>query len=397
MTVAQAWDIHSMPDLLRDFDANTTPIQLVPHRGIPDGSMEALRRAIIGKKGEGGNAVELDPLWIAGNPYVMHDLTGDRQTLFQGAWSLWPPGQRMPQYIQRDVEGAKFTEKYVPTNFPVAPLLHCLWELLALNSAGTIFLDGRNEDAAKLVALISNHPAYRNNALVQCYPYTFRNGVEFVDMVGELNPAAGWKRTVAVAPVLNPDTLPTLAGVGRYSLDYAALYTAGQTWFTSMINTEMRIFALGFPVSGIGRGVNPTTGETHDLNGDVVTEPRVKAMFLWDRVLLDLVAWAKEMHPLLAIIMHSITYSYSYGGQRYTNAFHTGHPVAWPEGAESHGRELMAVPGNALRLGANIVICDRVNDNLNAALGMKNYTWPTDVDYPTLSIDMGEAEQGPDI
>ena len=220
-----------MPDLL-EYDANTSPaeVQLVPHRGIPDyakaipdGSMGALRRAIVGEKGEGGNAVELDPLWIAGKPYVMHDLTGDR-------WSLWTPGQPMPKYIQRDVEleGVDFTERYVPTNFPVAPLLRCMWELLSLNSAVTIFLDGRNEDAAKLVALVSNHPVYRNNVLVQFYPYTFRNGVEFVDMVGDLNPAAGWKRTVAVAPVLNPDTLPALAGVGRNSLDYTALYTAGE-------------------------------------------------------------------------------------------------------------------------------------------------------------------------
>lgn len=69
----------------------------------------------------------------------------------------------------------------------------------------------------------------------------------------------------------------------------------GQTWFTSMIGTEMRIFALGFPVSGIGHGVNLATGETHDLNGNLVDEPRVRAMFLWDRVLLVLVAWAKEI------------------------------------------------------------------------------------------------------
>ena len=161
-----------------------------------------------------------------------------------------------------------------------------------------------------------------------------------------------------------------------------------------MIDTDMRIFALGFPVSGIGHGVNLVTGETHDLNGDLVNEPRVKAMFLWDRVLLDLVAWAKKMHPTLPIIMHSITYSYSYSGQRYTNAFHTGHPVAWPEGAESHGKELMAVPGNAIRLGADIVICDRVIDNLNAVLGTKNYTWPADVDYPTLNVNRGSQSAG---
>jgi len=205
---------------------------------------EALRRAIVGEKGEGGNAVELDPLWITGKPYVMHDLTGDRQTLFEGPWSLWTPGQRMPKYIQRDVEGG---ERYVPTNFPAAPLLHCIWELLLLNSAVTIFLDGRNEDAAKLVALISNHPVYHNNVLVQFYPYTFRNGVEFVDMVGDLNPARSWKRTVAVAPVLNPDTLPALAGVGRNSLDHTALYTAGRAWFTSIIGTRDAYFRARIP------------------------------------------------------------------------------------------------------------------------------------------------------
>ena len=221
---------------LLEFDASTPPVkvQLVPHRGIPnyakaipDGSMEALRRAIIGKKGQGGNAVELDPLWIAGKPYVMHNLIGDQQTLFQGPWEIWAPGQPMPKYIQQDVEGDEFTKRYVPTEISIIPLMHCMWELLLLNSAATIFLDGRNEDAAKLVALVSNHRVYHNNALVQLYPYTFRNGIEFVDSVGGLNPAINWKRTVAVAPVLNPDTLPKLAGIGQTSLDYTALYTAG--------------------------------------------------------------------------------------------------------------------------------------------------------------------------
>ncbi|KAF9022656.1 hypothetical protein BDZ89DRAFT_1070480 [Hymenopellis radicata] len=301
--------------------------------------MEALRRAII----------------------------GDRKMLFEAPWTLWTPGQ----------------PNYIPTNLPVVPLLDCMSELILLNSAMTIFLDGRNEDAAKLVALVSNNPVYLDNALVQFYPYTFRNGIEFVDMVGAFNPSMNWKRTVAVAPVLNPDTLPTLAGVGRNSLNYMALYTAGEAWLTSMIGADMRIFALGFPVSGIGKGVNLDTGEIRDLNGDLVEEPKVKAMFLWDRVLLDLVAWAKEKHPILAIIMHSITYSYSYGGQRYTDTFNTG--------AESHGRELTAVPGNALKLGANIVICDRVNDNLNAVLETKKYSWPIDIDCPTLNVNVGEA------
>jgi hypothetical protein len=61
MTAAKAWSIHSMHDLL-EFDANTSPVkvQLVPHhsipdyaKAIPDGSMEALRHAIIGEKGQG--------------------------------------------------------------------------------------------------------------------------------------------------------------------------------------------------------------------------------------------------------------------------------------------------------------------------------------------------------
>ena len=32
--------------------------------------MEALLCAAVGEKGEGGNVVELNPLWIAGKPYV---------------------------------------------------------------------------------------------------------------------------------------------------------------------------------------------------------------------------------------------------------------------------------------------------------------------------------------
>lgn len=207
-----------MHNLLK-FDPNTSPVQLVPHCGIPDyakaipdGSMEALRHASVGQKGEGGNAVELDPLWIAGNPYAMHDFTVNQQTLLKGPWTLWNPGQPMPKYIQ-DVEGSKYPERYIPTKFPVTPLLNCMWELLTLNSEMTIFLDGHNEDGAKLVALVSNHPTFHNNTLVQFYPYTFQNGIEFVDVVGGLNPAPGWQRTVAVAPILNPDTLPTLAGI----------------------------------------------------------------------------------------------------------------------------------------------------------------------------------------
>ncbi|OJA17299.1 hypothetical protein AZE42_11757 [Rhizopogon vesiculosus] len=256
----------------------------------------------------------------------MHDLSDDRQTLVEGPWSLWTPqpGARMPKYIVRDVEGSEFTEKYVPTNLSVTELHHCIWELLSYNSGVALFLDGRIEDGAKLAALLSNHPAYFNNALVQIYPYVFRDGGEFAKMVSEFDPAASWKRTVAIVPVLSPDTLPTLARVGRQSLEYSALYKAGKDWISSMIDIDMRIFGLGFPLSGIGLGVDLSSGETHDLNGSLVTEPKIKAMFLWDRVLLDLVAWAKETHPLLAIIMTSITYSYSYDGKRYTNTFHTG-------------------------------------------------------------------------
>lgn len=39
------------------------------------------------------------------------------------------------------------------------------------------------------------------------------------------------------------------------------------------------------------------------------------------------------------------------------------------------------------------MICDRITDNLNAVLGTKTHTWPTDVDYPTLNVKMDEAER----
>ncbi|KIM42688.1 hypothetical protein M413DRAFT_121766 [Hebeloma cylindrosporum] len=86
-----------------------------------------------------------------------------------------------------------------------------------------------------------------------------------------------------------------------------------------------------------------------------------------------------------------MTCSYSYGRQSYTTGFQTGPSLPWPEGAESHRRELMAVPGNALQHGASIVICDRATDNLNVAIGTKTYSWPKDVDYPTINVDTGEA------
>ena len=120
MTPTKAWAIHSIPYLLRDFDLNTCQAQLVPHRGIPDGCIEALRRATTGEKGEGGNAVELDPLWIAGKPYVMHDLTGDWRTPVGGcnvSSKIWntpettptPSTQASPlhgQKVQRVTEGS---------------------------------------------------------------------------------------------------------------------------------------------------------------------------------------------------------------------------------------------------------------------------------------------------
>ncbi|KIM42689.1 hypothetical protein M413DRAFT_35678, partial [Hebeloma cylindrosporum] len=85
MTAAGAWARHSIPNLLGNFSASTTPVQLVPHRGIseyikaiPDGSKEVLWRTSIGTGGEGGNAIAFDPVWIAGKPCIMHDFTGNR-------------------------------------------------------------------------------------------------------------------------------------------------------------------------------------------------------------------------------------------------------------------------------------------------------------------------------
>jgi hypothetical protein len=75
--------------------------------------MEALLCAAVGEKGEGENVVELNPLWIAGKLYVMHDLTGNCQTLVEGPGLL---DQRMSKYIQRDLKGTEFTE--TSTVFP---------------------------------------------------------------------------------------------------------------------------------------------------------------------------------------------------------------------------------------------------------------------------------------
>ena len=160
---------------------------------------------------------------------------------------------------------------------------------------------------------------------------------------------------------------------------------SGQNWFSSMVKADINIFGFGIPASGIGQYFDLESQVAHDLNGEVIEDPKIKAMFLWDRVLLDLIPWVRKEHRLLPVIGVSITYSYSNDGKRYTNSLQTGYPVAWPAGAESHGQELMAVPGNPFMLGADIVICDRAVDNLNTLLGTKTYSWPEDVNYPPLN------------
>lgn len=122
MTAAEAWTKHSQPNLLASYDI-TDPKQLVPHRGLPDyalgiseGSMEALLIATAGVDENRGNLAELDVLWIRGEPYVMHDLTGDQQMLYEGPWSnsSLQPGEEMPYFSIRDVEGSQYTEQYLP-------------------------------------------------------------------------------------------------------------------------------------------------------------------------------------------------------------------------------------------------------------------------------------------
>jgi hypothetical protein len=237
MTEAKAWATHSQPELLTLYDV-TGSKQIVPHRGmpdyargIPDGSMGALLTATSGTS-EGGNLAELDVLWIKEKPFVMHDLTGVRQTLYEGPWSTFSlqPWEKMPHFIIRDVEGAKYTEKHIMTNYVVTDLLSSLREILKQNPKATLFLDARNEDGAKVTAYLSHHSTFTNNVLIQIYPYTNRSGEEFVRLVEALDPEVSWKQKISIVPVLSADMLPRLAGVGRNSLDYQRLFEAGDSY-----------------------------------------------------------------------------------------------------------------------------------------------------------------------
>jgi len=236
MTVAEAWTKHSQPNLLAYYDV-TDPKQLVPHRGLPDyargisdGSMEALSIATAGVDENRGNLAELDVLWIRGEPHVMHDLTGDRQTLYEGPWSnfsLQPGEDSMPYFIIRDVEGSRYTKEYITTNNKVTELIHTLYLLMRQNSKATLFLDARYEDGAKLTAFLSKHQFAHDNSLIQIYPYTNRSGAEFVNEVERWKAELSWKRKIWIVPVLNADALPRLAGTRNKELDYHKLLKAG--------------------------------------------------------------------------------------------------------------------------------------------------------------------------
>jgi hypothetical protein len=159
----------------------------------------------------------------------MHDLTGDRQTLYKGPWSSFSlqPGEEMPYFIIRDVQASQYTQQYIPTNNKVTELIHALYLLMRKNSKATLFLDARYEDGAKLTAFLSKHQFAHDNSLIQIYPYTNRSGAEFVNEVEHWKAELSWKRKMWIVPVLNGDTLPQLAGIKNKELDYHKLFKAG--------------------------------------------------------------------------------------------------------------------------------------------------------------------------
>ncbi|KAF9064818.1 hypothetical protein BDP27DRAFT_1468371 [Rhodocollybia butyracea] len=409
MMAKEAWANCSMPNLLSTWKPTMRGTaqhrQLIFHRGqdimydgIPDGSVKALLLATAGAAENTGNNAECDLVFLKRGaeslllaprePIIQHDLVADRQTLETGAWADFTPpplGAPLPRFISREPGAKSMSHRYVDTLSNIVYGFSFLQEIVSKNRNATLIFDCRNNDCAEAASAFSYYPNLRQNAAIQFYGYTIRNYEDFKQKVLAFSPHADWK-DIFYIPVMVPEVLPILAGLPSNSHDYSCMLNNAKNWFVSMITSGLNIAALSLGAVGIGKGVSLETMEVRDLKGEPVTDTKVKAEFIKDKVLLDLLQWIKTNYPQYPLIGISITYGFKIDDKFYTPAFHTGTPKEMPTGQAGQGWQLRAVPGNPFRLGFDWAICDRPYDNLNYILGTKDYEWPADVTNPERDI-----------
>lgn len=401
-----AWANHSMANLLTDWHAGMRGTvkhhQIIAHRGVellfagvPDNSPAALELATAGLHRNCGNNAECDLIFTKGSagqdahePLIQHDKVADRQTTATGLWEefIVETNDPLPLFILRDPGTGAMSSRYIDTLNKVPKAFHFLRHLIERNKNTNLIFDCRDDDSAKVAASFSKYTDLHKHAAIQLYGYTIQNFLVFEQKVLVHGPSEGWKNIFYIL-VMMPDVLGRLAGVDEDSCAYDSMFAGAQIWINSMFEGGLKIVALSFGAVGVGFGVNLDTMEVHDLNGRQVIETRVKSAFIKDRVLLDLLIWAKQTYSEYPTIGLSMTYGFRMNGKYYVPAFHTGKPTEMATGQLAQIWQLRAIPGNPFRLGFDWAICDRVFDNLNYLLGTKTYFWPEGIDNVERNIE----------
>jgi hypothetical protein len=361
---------HSAKNLLERL-RETLPLQVWEHRGMYSwgaGIQECTLGSMITALGPVGqrNLSEFDAA-----------LTKDLQPAPFHEFNTWRvtelPDRLIRDMASSEVEGARIiirevgpdghTERYRRTEDTVVLTETALDKIFAINPEATIFLDAREFEAHLIVAWLSHRPRYHNRIVVLLYSFKYFDGDHFVEWVEKAEPAANWRETVAMTPVVFPEELPKMArffGLGT-TKEYD-LFDGGKAWLNSFFKHTARWVAAQVMMSMVTE---------EQLEGS--TDPEVIQAFTEQFAATRLGHYVKndpdlrEKLPYLKLSTGTRSYVYSSlknDERRYWGInFLTGRDREWETDPRKHIRYGYATPGKAAAL-ADWIISDRSEDDM---------------------------------
>lgn len=113
------------------------------------------------------------------------------------------------------------------------------------NCRATIFLDSHEFEAHIIAAWLSHRPRYYQKVILVFYPFRYSGGDHFVRMIEQANPAPGWRKEVAMMPMIFPNELVRLSNELKLNEDKEDdLFIAGKIWLDSILAQSIRVVAV---------------------------------------------------------------------------------------------------------------------------------------------------------
>ncbi|NTF91493.1 agrocinopine synthase [Agrobacterium rhizogenes] len=334
-------------------------------KGVQECTKTSLLTA-VGKFGQ-RNLVELDAA-----------LTSDDLPIASHDFNLWRVTSQIDKLVRemhsqdvlnapviiREVLNAKISNCHSVTNDRVMSVEQLMDKAFSQNSSATIFLDCREFEAHIIVAWLSHRPRYYQKVILVFYTFRYHDGDHFVRMIEQANPAPGWRKVVAVMPMIFPNELARLANELNLNQDREEdLFIAGKIWLDSILAQSIRVVAVQILMARI----------TYDQLGDTA-DPQVVRAFMADHAAVRLALYIKEdpavreRHPHLKLATLTRCYDFSAelkNGERaeFGNSFLEGREERRETDERRYIRDGYGKPGNAAAL-ADWVTSDRSEDDM---------------------------------